>query len=79
MAMVSLVRDLLHHGLPCVATRRISQDTLESYFGFQRSHGRRNANTSIHEFGYRRNAIVLKRQLHHTSSSESPLPKKQSR
>jgi len=74
-AMVSLVRDLLRFGLPCVATRRISQDSLESYFGHQRSLGRRNENPSIHQFGYRRTAIVLKRELHQ-SSIESPLIKR---
>ena len=61
-ARVSLIRDLLRNGLLCVATRRISQDSLESYFGHQRSFGRGRANPSIYAFGYRRSAIVLKRR-----------------
>ena len=62
-AMVELVLFLLHHGLEFASTRRISQGSLERYFGYQRSIGRRNENPNIHEFGYRNSAIVLKRQL----------------
>ena len=76
--MVELVKFLLKEGLTFVATRRISQDTLEGYFGHQRAIGRRCDNPSIYEFGYRRNAIILRRQLHHSSkvSDREPLPKR---
>ena len=80
LGMVALVRDLLLLGLPCVSTRRISQDSLESFFGFQRSFGRRHDNPSIHEFGYRRNAIVLKRQIFYSSPwTEGSTPKRRRR
>ena len=74
--MVSLVRCLIKLNFSCVATRRISQDSLESYFGYQRAFGRRHENPSIHQFGYRNNAIVLRRQLHYTVSSARPLKKR---
>ena len=66
--MVALVRTLLQRGLSCISTRRIFQDSLEAYFGHQRALGKRHQNPSIQQFGYRNNAIVLKRQLHYGSN-----------
>ena len=76
MGMVTLVRSLLNRGLSSVATRRIPQDSLEAYFGHQRSMGRRNENPTIQQFGYRNNAITLKRQLHYATTSSTPLKKR---
>ena len=57
--MVALVCTLLQRGLLCVLSWRISQDSLEAYFGHQRSLGRRHQNPGFQQFGYRNNTIVL--------------------
>ena len=76
-AMVELVPYLLRQGLEFVSTRRISQDSLEFYFGHQRSIGRRNENPNIHQFGYRNNAITMKRQLSYVpDGNDEPLKKR---
>ena len=74
--MVSLVRCLIQRNFSCVSTSRISQDSLESYLGYQRALGRRHENPSISQFGYRNNTIISKRQLHYIVWGAGPLKKR---
>ena len=45
-ASIELIKYLLSQGVPYVLTERFCQDSLENYFGRQRSMGRRKDNSS---------------------------------
>ena len=88
---VECVRFLLKVGLKYVLTERFCQDTLEEYFGCQRSMGRRSENPDLNTFGYNNNSIRIQKSVSFQSGnakgrkdrkcawekvSDDPMPKK---
>lgn len=60
---IEATRFLLNAGMPYVLTERFNQDSLEEYFGRQRSLGRRNDNPTVQQFGYQANTIRMQRSV----------------
>ena len=60
-SLIEVCKFLLNEGFEYVLTERFCQDSLEEYFGHQRSLGRRNDNPTLKQFGYNDNTIRIRR------------------
>lgn len=68
-AMIEAVKFLLAERMPYVLTERFCQDSVENYFGVQRSLYRRSDNPDLKQFGYNNNTIQIQRNVSHTSGN----------
>lgn len=62
-SVVEATKFLLNEGVEYVLTERFCQDSVEEYFGSQRSLGRRCDNPDIRGFGYNDNTIRIQRSV----------------
>ena len=58
-SLFEVVKFLLENVVSFVFTEKFNQDTLEEYFGKNRSLGQRNDNPDVYQFGYNSNTIRI--------------------
>ena len=65
-----VVKFLLKEGMEYVLTERFCQDTIEQYFGHQRSFGGRGDNPNLYQFGYNNNSIRVQKRISSGSGND---------
>ena len=63
MSLIECIPYLLQNGVNYILTERFCQDSLENYFGQQRSLGRRKDNPTLRDFGYNDNTIRNQKEV----------------
>ena len=58
-----MIKVLLSHGMEFVLTERFNQDSVEIFFGQQRSRGGRSDNPSVTQFMHNAQALMVQKSL----------------